>query len=160
MNAARARPAELRLRAGGADDLDDVMRIMTDAFPPCFGEAWTRSQCAGILPLAGVSLTMADHDQHAIGFALARTIMDESELLLIAVEVAGQGQGAGRLLVEDFIAQARAQGASRLHLEVRDGNSAVSLYQSAGFVPAGRRRAYYKAADGRRHDAVTLVLVR
>ena len=44
--------ALVRLRRGGVDDLDDVMRIMTAAFQPCFGEAWTRSQCAGILPMA------------------------------------------------------------------------------------------------------------
>src|SRR6185436_1922852 len=59
--ATRTRPdATVRLRRGGADDLDEVMRIMTVAFQPCFGEAWSRSQCAGILPMHGVSLTLAE----------------------------------------------------------------------------------------------------
>ena len=29
----------VQLKAGGFDDLDDVMRIMNSAFRPCFGEA-------------------------------------------------------------------------------------------------------------------------
>ena len=40
-------------------DLDDVMSVMNEAFDPQFGEAWTRSQCAGILPMSGVSLMLA-----------------------------------------------------------------------------------------------------
>jgi len=51
-------PEPLLVERAGADDLDAVMTIMTAAFPPDFGEAWTRSQCAGILPMAGVSLRL------------------------------------------------------------------------------------------------------
>ncbi len=42
-----------------ANDLDDVMAVMDAAFGDRFGEAWTRSQCAGILPMTGVSLIVA-----------------------------------------------------------------------------------------------------
>jgi len=45
-----------QLAAGGAGDLADVMRVMNSAFSPSFGEGWSQSQCAGILPLAGVRL--------------------------------------------------------------------------------------------------------
>ena len=134
------------------------MRIMTAAFPPCYGEAWTRSQCAGILPMSGVELILAEQGGTAAGFALVRVVADEAELLLLAVEPVAQGRGVGRAMVNHFIAAARANGATRLHLEVRDGNSAVSLYNAAGFTPAGRRRAYYKGPAGERHDALTLVL--
>lgn len=155
-----AQPARAcRLRPGGADDLDEVMRIMTTAFPPCFGEAWTRSQCAGILPMAGVTLTLAEDDDGALGFALARTIADEAELLLIAVNPQCQRRGIGQSLLINFIEQARNAGAEKLHLEVRDNNPAVALYTAAGFLPAGRRRNYYRGADGTKHDAVTLMLI-
>ena len=49
----------VRLRSGGSRDLDEVMDVMDAAFGDRFGEAWTRSQCAGILPMAGVSLIIA-----------------------------------------------------------------------------------------------------
>ena len=39
----RQSTSTVRLRPGGSDDLDEVMRIMCAAFPPSYGEAWTRS---------------------------------------------------------------------------------------------------------------------
>lgn len=148
----------VRLRSGGIDDLDDVMRIMCGAFQPCFGEAWTRSQCAGILPMSGVYLTIADDDRGPAGFSLARCVADEAELLLIAVDPACQRTGIGQSLLNHFIESVRRWGATRLHLEVRDGNPAVAMYRTAGFIPAGRRRNYYHGADSRAYDAVTLIL--
>ena len=151
-------PADIRFRAGGIDDLDEVMRIMGQAFQPCFGEGWTRSQCAGILPMTGVGLTIGEDSDSAVAFSLARVVADEAELLLIAVDPERQRSGVGEGLLREFIGAARSAGAHRLHLEVRDGNPAVALYRSAGFVPAGRRRNYYCGPDGQRYDAVTLVL--
>ncbi|MCF2513535.1 GNAT family N-acetyltransferase [Sphingomonas sp. G124] len=148
----------VRLRPGGIDDLDDVMRIMGGAFQPCFGEAWTRSQCAGILPMSGVNLTIAEDNRGPAGFSLARCVADEAELLLIAVDPASQRSGIGQSLLDNFIATVRHWGATKLHLEVRDGNPAVAMYRAAGFIPACRRRNYYHGADGRAYDAVTLIL--
>jgi ribosomal-protein-alanine N-acetyltransferase len=150
--------ATVQLRRGGVDDLAEVMRIMGGAFQPRFGEAWTRSQCAGILPMIGVTLTIAEDSGDAVGFSLMRSVADEAELLLIAVDPARQNSGVGQSLLDQFIAAARAMGATRLHLEVRDGNPAVGMYRAAGFVPAGRRRNYYRGPDGMSHDAVTLML--
>jgi ribosomal-protein-alanine N-acetyltransferase len=146
------------LRPGEFEDLDDVMHIMTSAFPPDFGEAWTRSQCAGILPMSGVSLTIADGPDGPTGFSLVRAVADEAELLLLAVEPSNQGHGIGHALLTEFIRAGHGKGASRLHLEVRDGNPAIGLYLSAGFRPVGRRRSYYHGPRGETFDAVTLML--
>ncbi len=149
------------IRDCGSDDLDLVMEIMSAAFEPTYGEAWTRSQCAGILPMAGVTLRLAERaDGQVAGFALLRAIADEAELLLIAVAPAAQQTGIGAALVEDFITLATASGARRLHLEVRDGNTAIFLYERAGFKLVGRRRDYYGGLDGRKRDALTLALDR
>ena len=147
----------IRLTDGRSTDLSAVMAIMNGAFSPRFGEAWTRSQCGGILPMAGVSLVLAhDNGHEPVGFSLFRTVADEAELLLLAVAPDHQHRGIGRLLLEQFVEQARAGGARRVHLEVRDGNPAVELYRSAGFGPAGRRPNYYRGSDGRQYDAITL----
>ena len=149
----------VRLNPGGADDLDGVLAVMTGAFDPGFGESWSRSQCAGILPLNGVHLTVArDSADRVRGFALQRTVADESELLLIAVDRASQRCGIGGMLIDHFVASSRAVGAHRLHLEVRDGNPATNIYQAFGFRPEGRRRNYYRGSDGQQYDAVTMVL--
>ena len=154
----RSEEFAVTLRRGGLDDLDGVMHIMTAAFDPSFGEAWTRSQCAGILPMHGVTLTIAETHRRPVGFSLVRAVADEAELLLLAVDPAEQRRGVGQALLDEFIASALSGGAHRLHLEVRDGNPAVQLYQACGFSPAGRRRNYYHGPGGSTHDAVTLLL--
>jgi len=148
----------VRLRQGVVGDLDEVMRIMTAAFHPCFGEAWTRSQCAGILPMQGVSLTIAEWGGAPVGFSLVRAVSDEAELLLLAVDPAEQRRGIGQALLDEFIAGGLVGGAHRLHLEVRDGNPAIELYRASGFSAAGRRRNYYHGPEGEAYDAVTLLL--
>lgn len=150
----------IRLNRGDSRDLDDVMEVMSSAFGDRFGEAWTRSQCAGILPMSGVRLIVARDLEtgRAVGFSLTRTVVDESELLLLAVLPSRHRQGIGRRLLDDFMDRARDQGAARVHLEVRDGNAAVEMYRHAGFTPVGRRRNYYRAPNGARFDALTLSL--
>lgn len=156
-----SRPARapVMLRDGGSDDLDAVLDVMDGAFQPCFGERWTRSQCSGILPMNGVRLRLAGHDgQRPRGFSLMRVIADEAELLLIAVHPRAQRGGIGQALLDDFIAYARGAGARHLHLEMRSGNPAMTLYSGNGFVIAGRRRDYYHSPQGEHYDALTLVL--
>ena len=144
------------LSEGGLTDLDGVMAVMDDSFDPRFGEAWTASQCAGLLPMPGVWLTLAHENGTVVGFALARAIGDEAELLLLAVRAGRQRRGIGKMLLQAFTAAARGRDAARVHLEVREGNHALNIYESAGFSLVGRRRNYYSGVAGRTYDALTL----
>lgn len=152
-------PAGVTLEPGGVRDLGAVMAVMEDSFDSRFGEAWTAAQCAGLLPLPGVWLTLARGSDGVIGFALARRIADEAELLLLAVRRGRQRAGVGKLLLDRFVADAGRRGAGRLHLEVREGNHAVNLYERSGFALVGRRRNYYSGPEGRRYDALTLARI-
>ena len=149
---------QVRIAPGTADQIDSVMAVMESAFGERFGEAWTRSQLSGILPMAGVYLILAVDraSDSVVGFSLFRTIPGEAELLLIAVSPGEQRRGVGTLLLEDFLKRARDERLTRVHLEVRDGNPAIEMYRLSGFSPVGRRRNYYLAADGNRYDAITL----
>lgn len=147
-----------QLVQGNADDLESVMVVMSAAFPAEYGEAWTRSQCAGILPMTGVKLLLAEEEGKVVGFSLYRTIVEDSELLLLAVHPDSRGRGVGRLLLSHFIEDSKKNGANRIHLEVRDGNSAVEVYRAAGFEQVNRRRNYYRGRDGGSFDALTFVL--
>jgi [ribosomal protein S18]-alanine N-acetyltransferase len=147
---------EIKLAEGGLVDLDAVMRVMDDSFDPAYGEAWTAPQCAGLMPMPGVWLSLAREGDELVGFALARVVVDEAELLLLAVKRHGQRRGIGAALLDRFISIAADRGADRLHLEVRDGNHAVKLYSRWGFVEVGRRINYYSGRDGQVYDALTL----
>jgi [ribosomal protein S18]-alanine N-acetyltransferase len=148
--------AGIAIAEGGAADLAAVMRVMEDSFDPAFGEAWTAPQCAGLLPMAGVWLSLAREGEAVVGFALGRIVRDEAELLLLAVHRFSQGKGVGRMLLDRFGAVAANKGAEQLHLEVREGNHAVRLYSRNGYREVGRRRNYYNGRDGQLFDALTL----
>lgn len=144
------------LAEGGILDLDAVMSVMDNSFDPAYGEAWTAPQCAGLIPMTGVWLSLARNGDEPVGFALARMIAGEAELLLLAVKRSSQKKGVGRLLLDRFMSIAATKGARRLHLEVRDGNHALRLYSDAGFSKIGRRKNYYTGRDGQIYDALTL----
>ncbi len=148
-------PWPIEIVRGDAADLRAVDAIMSEAFEPRFGEAWTPSQCLGMLALPGVWLTLARIDERVAGFALARAVLDESELLLLATRPALRRRGIGGILLRSVIADARTRGATMMHLEVRANNDAVALYRGEGFRKIGERRDYYRGNDGKLFDAHT-----
>ena len=144
------------------DDLDRIMAVMEAAFDPAYGEAWTRRQVGDALVLPNTFYLLAGPDgrapgdgEEAAGFILSRGAADEEELLLIAVDPRHRGRGVGAALIERVVAEARARGAVRLFLEMREGNPAETLYRRSGFAVVGRRRAYYRRGTGAPIDAIT-----
>lgn len=144
------------------DDLDRIMAVMTAAFDPEFGEAWTRRQVGDslIMPnthylLAGPDGGAPGADEPAVGFVLSRGAAGEEELLLIAVDPEFREKGVGTALIKRFIDACLQRGTERLFLEMRDGNPAERLYSAMGFVPVGRRKQYYRAARNGPLDAIT-----
>jgi len=147
--------------AVGAADIDAMLAVMADAFDPRFGEAWSAVQLGGSLAQvdtwARLVRETADGRGTPLGFSLCRRIVDESELLLVAVIPSARCRGIGGALLETARRDARLRGSRTMFLEMRDGNAAASqLYRAQGFVEIGRRRDYYRGIDGNRHDAVTM----
>ncbi len=150
------------MRAALREDLPRLMAVMSAAFVPKWGEAWTRRQVEDSL-LAGFchyclispAGEPAAPGEQAAGFTLARTIAGETELLLLAVDPQFRRQGLGTVLVEMLAREGLSRGADRLFLEMRRGNPAEHLYRGLGFEPVGERPNYYRTNDGQRIDAVT-----
>lgn len=146
--------------------LDRIMAVMEAAFDPAYGEAWNRRQVADALTLTSTHALVVDHAGALIpdtaedapapaGFVLTRHVLDEEELLLIAVSPDARGRGVGTALIEHFFSAARTRGTARVFLEMRRGNPAIHLYRKFGFEPIGERRNYYRMASGERIDAIT-----
>ena len=148
----------LTIREATPDEVGEVVELMKRAFDPRFGEAWTLSQLAGVLAMPGARLTVAKRRQRLLGFALVRTVLDESELMLIAVEPTARRVGTAAALLADIENTARMAGVKKLHLEVRRGNEAIDLYSIHGFAKAGERLNYYRGPAGEVFDAETYVL--
>jgi ribosomal-protein-alanine N-acetyltransferase len=145
----------LQLRGADARDIDAVDHVMAATFDPRFGEAWTRNQTLGVLAMPGIRLTLALVDDAPAGFALVRAILDEAELLLLAVDGARRRTGIGGALLRAVEADCTTRGVRKIHLEVRSGNEAVRLYTGHGFAKVGERRGYYRGSAGKLYDAHT-----
>jgi [ribosomal protein S18]-alanine N-acetyltransferase len=92
----------------------------------------------------------------ATGFVLSRLVVDESEILTIAVDPRSRGAGQGRLLLRTHLGRLAALGVRSVFLEVAEDNRpALRLYRSFGFEEVGRREGYY----GRRAGAAATALV-
>jgi len=130
-----------------------AMEVMVQAFDPAFGEAWTAAQLGGMMSLPGMKLVIASLDGATLGFALTRLVLDESELLLLAVAPQWRGKSIGSVLVDHCISSARREGATTMHLEVRSTNNAVELYRKLGFEHVNTRPGYYRGVDGKLFDA-------
>jgi ribosomal-protein-alanine N-acetyltransferase len=87
---------------------------------------------------------------------LGQVVVDEAELLTIAVHPALRQQGLGLRLVRDFLVEARRRGAALAFLEVAATNApALALYRACGFAKTGKRRGYYHG-PGAAVDAVLM----
>ena len=147
--------------------LDRIMSVMEAAFDPAYGEAWNRRQVADALAMPSTQALVVDGEgvpipadtgpapPAAAGFMLTRHVLDEEELLLVAVAPGMRRRGVGTALIEHLFAAARTRGTARVFLEMRRGNPAIHLYRKFGFEPIGERRNYYRMANGERIDAIT-----
>ena len=97
------------------------------------------------------AIVIEDNGQ-PVGQIMLMQVLDEAEILNIAIDLPWQGQGLGRQLLAHALATLTAEGMHRVFLEVRESNRAArALYARCGFRDCGLRKNYYPAADGREH---------
>jgi ribosomal-protein-alanine N-acetyltransferase len=135
------------VRAVAPEDAEALAALHAAAFPPA--QAWGADAFARLLALPGVFGCLAAGE----GFALLRAVLDEAEILTIAVVPGSRRRGLGAALLAAGLAGAAARGARACFLEVAAGNLAArGLYAASGFAAVGRRARYYE--DGA--DALVL----
>jgi ribosomal-protein-alanine N-acetyltransferase len=133
------------------NDLEAVLAIENIAQP----HPWTRGNFSDALR-CGYRCVVDERVHEVVSYAVLMPVLDEAELLTIAVAQNQQRKGLGRGMLLEQIRWAQAQNMRRIILEVRVTNlSAIALYRSLGFVEIGMRRGYYQSAQGR-EDALLM----
>ncbi|MBQ7345314.1 MAG: ribosomal protein S18-alanine N-acetyltransferase [Oscillospiraceae bacterium] len=120
----------------------------------CFSEPWSEKSVASELqnPLS-LWLVALDGDVVA-GYIGSQTVLDETDMMNVAVHPDYRRQGVARMLVGSLMDALIQRGSHRLTLEVRASNEpARSLYETLGFSQVGLRKNYYRAP---REDALIL----
>jgi len=94
-----------------------------------------------------------------IGYMITATVVDQTEILNIAIDPQYQGQRLGSELLSHTL-QSLPDSIESVLLEVRVSNfPAIRLYFNYGFIEVGRRRDYYRTEFGR-EDAILMTLQR
>jgi len=89
----------------------------------------------------GFDVTVAEVADRVVGFLVTRAILDEVEILNLAVEPANRRCGVARALLQPLL----ERGTVTVFLEVRASNSgARKLYESLRFQEVNRRPNYYE----------------
>jgi ribosomal-protein-alanine N-acetyltransferase len=135
-------------------DVDAAARILLDArlFSGDLASCVASLHDDLARPIARITVAKAPPDE-VVGVLVAWAVADEVTLMDVAVAPSARRRGAGRALVEELLAFARARDARLVVLEVRKSNAAaIALYERLGFEAVGVRRGYYD--DG--EDAVDM----
>lgn len=131
------------LAAGDAEPLAALHRA---CFPQ---EPWDAGALAAIIAVPGSFGYFALEDKSAGGFLLARDLGTEIEILSLGVLPRRRRRGLGQMLIGALFAEAGRRRRGSIVLEVAVGNTpARRLYVAFGFAVVGRRRGYYRTADG------------
>ncbi len=144
---------DFRIRAATPADIAELVRIEE----ACFTDPWSAQGFGEVLAAPGsLALLGVSGDGAAIGYVLARRVLDESEILNLAVIPGFRRQGLARRLLDQSVALLRRDGIRSVFLEVRPSNQpAQQLYLQFGFRPMGVRPNYYRSP---REDGLVLCL--
>ena len=133
------------------------LSVLADHESDLFGsEAWTvRSWWGELAGRPRREYLLAEDEAGIAGYAGIDHAGDISDVMTIATLPRARRTGLGRRLLEELVTRARAAGAARLLLEVREDNAvARGLYDARGFTLLQTRRGYYPGGV----DALVLAL--
>ena len=111
----------------------------------CFSDPWSENSVASELENPLSLWLIAEEDGAVCGYVGSQTVLDETDMMNIAVHPDFRRQGVARALILALIGELKKRGSRCLTLEVRASNDpARTLYESLGFAHVGTRRNYYQ----------------
>ena len=107
-----------------------------------FSDPWPDIAVRGELTNKLALWLVALEDGEVVGYVGSQTVLQEADMMNIAVADSHRRRGIARMLVEELIRQLDAY---QLTLEVRASNApAIALYEKMGFGQVGLRKNYYR----------------
>jgi [ribosomal protein S18]-alanine N-acetyltransferase len=125
---------------GDAEIAAEILRGAKEA------ASWPEEALGDTAEMTGVSAYISERDSTISGIVIGRRVLDEAEVLNLAVEEGMRRQGEGCALVKKLLERFFEQRVSRVFLEVRESNAgAIAFYKRLGFRAVGARKDYYQA---------------
>jgi len=120
----------------------------------CFRDPWSENSIASELHNALSLWLVAVDGERVAGYVGSQTVMDETDMMNVAVHPDYRKQGIATALILGLVEELSKRGSRSLTLEVRASNeTAISVYSTLDFQEVGRRKNYYRNP---REDALIL----
>ena len=120
----------------------------------CFSDPWSERSIASELDNKLAFWLVAVEGDTVAGYIGSQTVMDETDMMNVAVHPDFRRRGIAEALVTGLVEELKNKGSHCLTLEVRASNApAIALYEKLGFSEIGRRKNYYRNP---REDALIL----
>ena len=120
----------------------------------CFSDPWSENSVASELNNKLALWLVAEEGERVAGYIGSQTVMDETDMMNVAVHPDFRRQGIAEKLILELIDRLKTMKSHCLTLEVRASNDpAIALYGKLGFEQVGRRKNYYRNP---REDALIL----
>ena len=111
----------------------------------CFSDPWSENSVASELENPLSLWLIAEEDGAVCGYVGSQTVLDETDMMNIAVRPDCRRKGIAAALIAELVSRLKARGSRVLRLEVRESNfSAIALYEALGFTQLGLRKNYYR----------------
>ena len=109
-----------------------------------FSEPWALSAIEKEVTNPVASYFVAEFKGEVIGYGGMWHVLDEGEIMNIAIHPSYQRQGIGQLILKELLLEAKRRKLIAMFLEVRVSNEAAKkLYAKQGFQNIDLRKAYY-----------------
>jgi len=129
------------IKAATEEYMPRILEIEQEAFSPPWTHGALSKEIYGDDSFFAVAV--AENDLLS-GFVLLRRLMDEGELLKIAVDKTARRRGVAELLIKTALQNADQHALKSIFLEVRESNAAaIALYKKFGFKLMRQRKDYY-----------------
>lgn len=133
-------------------ELADVERI-NQIEQASFSDPWSKDALVGVTKAFNFCGLVIEENGVVVGYIGASSVLDEGEILLVAVDGAFRGKGYGKMLVNSLLKAFGENGVKKVFLEVRKSNApAIACYEKCGFSKIAERARYYR--DG--EDAIIM----
>lgn len=110
-----------------------------------YGSPWTVAQFLDDMNQS-THLYYFKHDGDVLqGVLCVSYVLDEAEIVLIAVANESKHQGVGKILLNECLDELKQKGICHVFLEVRSSNQmAIEFYKNNRFCTVGQRKRYYQ----------------
>jgi len=131
----------IKIRRMEEKDLEQVASIEAKNF----SMPWSCEAFRDSLRLSHTLYLVAEAGDQIAGYCGCYWMLDEAEIVNVAVDSHWRGQGIGRKMLLELMHIGRELGVFTYMLEVRQSNvPAIRLYESLGFQYAGIRKNFYE----------------